>query len=102
MTLQEYLLTNGNSLNQVPRLECNDGFNMSVQASEHHYCYPRENNVIWTEVEIGFISDYEETLMSYCENIDKPLETVYSFVPIEIAQQVIDNHGGCEYEPTKD
>jgi len=94
MNLQEYLLTNRNSLSQVPRLECNDGFNMSVQASERHYCYPKENNVIWTAVEIGFPSGIEEFLMPYCENTDDPLDTVYSYVPIEIAQQVIDNHGG--------
>lgn len=29
-----------------PLIECADGYRYSVQASETHYCHPRENNLV--------------------------------------------------------
>ena len=37
------------------RIECADGFSMSVQASRFNYCEPRVDDAkAYTEVEVGF------------------------------------------------
>lgn len=78
----------------APRIVCADGFNLSVQASETHYCTPRDNKGPYTHVEIGFPSDVEPELMPYVEDAERPLDTVYAQVPIEVALAVINKHGG--------
>ena len=77
------------------RVECADGFSMSVQARESLYCTPRETNAPWySEVEVGFPSAREELLMDYCEEPQNPLETVYAYVPVGTVTNVIAKHGG--------
>lgn len=78
----------------APRLVCADGFNLSVQASETHYCKPRDNDGPYTHVEIGFPSDVEPEFMPYVEDAEQPLDTVYAQVPIEVVLAVINKHGG--------
>ena len=79
----------------APQVACADGFTMSVQVSETHYCRPRENDArYYFAVEIGFPSAREDLLMEYAEQEDKPTETVYGYVPVEIVDQVIEKHGG--------
>jgi len=78
------------------RVVCKDGFSMSVQASEHHYCYPK---VSWLDqryesVEIGFPNEQEDLLMPYAFDPEKPTKTVYEFVPAKIVLAIIDIHGG--------
>lgn len=34
-------------------LVCKDGTTLSVQASEYHYCHPRNNDGPWTAFETG-------------------------------------------------
>lgn len=76
-------------------ITCKDGFKMSVQASEMHYCSPRENNAeYYTTVEVGFPSEQEETLMPYAEEPVSPTETVYGWVPIQVVSAIIEKHGG--------
>jgi hypothetical protein len=81
-------------LDVAPRVVCADGFNMSVQAREHAYCSPRDNNGPWYQVEVGYPSERSELLMPYVEDSERPTQTVYGYVPIEIVAQVIDEHGG--------
>jgi len=77
---------------QVPRIVCADGFNMSVQVSEAHYCTPRVNDAEWyTAMEIGYPSEAEPLIMEYAGDKD---ETVYGYVPVEVIDAVIDKHGG--------
>ena len=45
--------------NQIPEIVCKDGTTLSVQASEFHYCTPRDNKGPYTHVEIGFPSTIE-------------------------------------------
>ena len=79
----------------APQVECADGFTMSVQVSESHYCRPRENDAgYYFSVEIGFPSAREDLIMEYAEQEDKPTDTVYGYVPVEIVDQVIEKHGG--------
>ncbi len=77
------------------RVECADGFSMSVQARETLYCTPRVNNApSYSEVEVGFPSAPEELLMDYCEEPQNPTETVYAYVPVQVVTNVIAKHGG--------
>ena len=78
------------------RVVCKDGFSMSVQASEHHYCYPKVSllDQRYESVEIGFPSKKESLLMPYAFDPEKPTKTVYEFVPAKIVLTIIDIHGG--------
>jgi hypothetical protein len=79
----------------VPLVECADGFSMSVQGSGSAYCTPRNDSGVYTEMEVGFPSAEDALLMPFAEDTDRPTETVYGYVPVEIILQVIANHGGC-------
>ena len=81
-------------LDRVPRIECADGFSMSVQADEFMYCTPRDSVGPWSKVEIGFPSERVEAFMEWAENSDNPTETVYGWVPLEVVAEVIEDHGG--------
>ena len=74
---------------------CADGFSMSVQASETHYCSPRETGAEkYTAVEIGYPSHGEPLLMYLAEEPERPTQTVYPFVPAQLVALVIAKHGG--------
>ena len=74
---------------------CADGFRMSVQADEFTYCSPRINDAErYTQVEIGFPSDYEELIIDWAESRDDPTGTVYGYVPVSVVTNVIAKHGG--------
>ncbi len=102
-----------------PRIVCNDGFSISVQASSFTYCHPRytqycasedvwliedgnegtvfvSNDYIpYDEVECGFPSEEDETLINYIETInDDPTKAVYPYTPIDIVEKLIEKHGG--------
>ena len=80
----------------VDRIKCKDGFTMSVQASKYHYCLPREDDVNYTNVEIGFPTKIENLIVEYAEDEYNLLNTVYGYVPIEIVEAVVLKHGGVE------
>lgn len=76
------------------RIECNDGFSISVQANTFSYCIPRENKAWpYSKVELGFPSTIDDLIEDFSE---KPgsTKTVYPYVPIEIVNQLIEKHGG--------
>jgi hypothetical protein len=85
---------NAASYVQCPRLTCQDGFSMSVQASPTHYSTPRDIVDEYTAVEIGYPSQEEELILEWAEDSDNPTGTVYGWVPVEVVEQVILNHGG--------
>lgn len=77
-----------------PRLYCNDGFSISVQASEFRECYPQLNGVQdYESVELGYPSSEDELINEYAEGVDYT-ETVYGYVPIEVVEKLIKKHGG--------
>lgn len=78
----------------TPRIKCADGFSMSVQATEGTYCTPRENQGPWEEVEVGFPSAEPDFIMQFAEQPEKPTETVYGYVPVELVEKLVDHHGG--------
>lgn len=82
-----------------PSIECSDGLILSVQASNTHYCQPRENNGPYSTVEIGFPSDVIPEIMEWAESPEKPTDTVYGYVPVEVVDAVIAAHGGIANAP---
>ena len=85
-----------------PRIQCADGFVVSVQASATHYCRPRDNNgVFYTAVECGFPSELPpDSWMEYAEQDDTPLDTVYCWIPFELVAETIEEHGGIDIGAT--
>lgn len=80
-----------------PKIICKDGFTVSIQASRWHYCSPCMNlpDGNYTEVEIGFPSEQLFELENYKEPYDSDDEPqVYAFVPYEMADALIEKHGG--------
>lgn len=82
----------------VKRIVCNDGFSVSVQASETDYCSPRETGAhpYWA-FELGYPSERDESLMQYAEDEDRPTNTVYGYVPVSVVEALIDKHGGIAF-----
>lgn len=78
------------------RIVCNDGFDMSVQGSQGHYCSPRKTQDWYDSMEIGFPNQEEELILEYAEEKNDPTRTVYGWVPCDIIQKVIDKHGGID------
>lgn len=105
-----------------PRIVCNDGYSVSVQASEYTYCEPRYtqwqnedgwqviNGNYWSSsktpmnfetdhftpyesVELGYPSEADELIYEYAEGNDYT-STVYGCVPVKIVEQLIEKHGG--------
>tara|TARA_Y100001938_G_C7920234_1_gene344105 strand:+ start:82 stop:399 length:318 start_codon:yes stop_codon:yes gene_type:complete len=78
------------------RIECADGFSMSVQASSSNYSDPRADGADkYTAVEVGFPNREERLLNPYMDgdNFD-PTDTVYAFVPAHIIVLLCAKHGG--------
>ena len=83
--------------NVLPRIELADGENISIQASGTHYCSPRDDHGPWSMVEIGFPScKPQKEMMVYAEDASNPTSTVYGYVPIQIACDFINQHGGLK------
>jgi len=80
------------------RITCADGFNLSVQATHSAYCTPRQNLGPWLEVEVGFPSADPELIMEYAEQPERPTETVYAYVPVNLVVELIALHGGPNAE----
>lgn len=81
--------------NIFPRITCMDGFSMSVQGHYGTYSHPRDDFAAhYTHVEVGFPSAREELLMEFAEEAERPTETVYGYVPVEVVAAVIQKHGG--------
>lgn len=71
----------------VPEVVCKDGTTLSVQASETHYCTPRENKGPYTEVEVWCVT-------APVTEFEYDSEEPSAYVPIEQVALFIDNHGG--------
>lgn len=81
----------------LPGVTCADGFRLSVQASEYHYCTPRETAKYYLSVEVGFPSERPEPWdewSKYAESGESPTDTVYGWVPAALVRDLIQAHGG--------
>jgi hypothetical protein len=82
----------------APRIQCNDGFSMSVQGSHFHYCSPREDNGFpYRSVEIGFPSGRLPEAHEYAEDKKRHTKTVFGYVPVRIVNEIIRKHGGIKW-----
>lgn len=86
-------------IDKRPRVVCKDGFTISIQASDYHYCTPREtfrprDGKTYSSVELGFPSMEDDLITYYAEDDDDYTKTVYGWVPISIVEQLIEKHGG--------
>lgn len=77
-----------------PRVQCADGYSVSVQAGWGIYSAPREDADHYTKVELGYPSHVDDELLPYAENPEDPTNTVYGYVPVELVDHVIQKHGG--------
>ena len=77
-----------------PRVICADGFTVSVQAGRGMYSTPREDADRYDAVELGYPSEADEQLMPYAETPERPTDTVYGYVPVELVDSVMEKHGG--------
>ena len=78
-----------------PYVLCKDGFTISVQASEFHYCTPRINGAVKYEtVELGFPNIEDSLIIDYAEESERPTDTVYGYVPVYIVNELVEKHGG--------
>ena len=77
------------------KIQCADGFEMSVQANEGAYCTPRVDGAdAYTHAEVGYPSLVEELLLPYAEDPDKPCVTVYGWVPAHVITIICAKHRG--------
>jgi hypothetical protein len=85
-----------------PRLECKDGFEISVQAHYGAYCTPRANGLAgeYTHVECGFPSSKVPELDEWKDGDrgvrETDTESVYGYVPIPVVLALIESHGGLK------
>lgn len=79
-----------------PEAVCADGFTLSIQASGMHYCRPSKDlqDGDYSEVELGNLSETVEEFLPFAEDDEAPLATVYGYVPVEIVDAVLAEHGG--------
>jgi len=72
----------------APPVRCVDGTTMSVQASEYHYSWPRENHGPYTQVEVWCCGEVP-AWAGYGDGEDP-----YAYLPIELVVEEIDRRGG--------
>jgi hypothetical protein len=76
-------------------VQLGDGTVMSIQASEFHYCHPRNNDSYeWESWEIGFPTQVIQELMAYVEDETQPIDTVYACVPTDVILDIINSRDG--------
>jgi hypothetical protein len=96
------------------RIQCVDGFNLSVIAGRGYYCTPRpallsglpdglassapsDYRGPYTAVEVGYPSERPEPWDEWsqrCEDEERPTSTVYGYVPVDMVRALIEAHGG--------
>ena len=91
----------GLTSSHTPKVVCNDGFEMSVQAGQSLYSEPRDVVDSYEEAEVGFPSEEESLITDYAEDQENLCDTVYGYVPCSIIDQVIKKHGGIDESKIK-
>ena len=90
-----------------PNIKCCDGFKFSVQASYYNYCEPKITGLdIYKSFEVLSKDDIDEFAL-YLSN-DRYIGTAtkkskinqYNYVPLNLIENLIENHGGIDKEAT--
>lgn len=78
-----------------PKVICQDGFMVSIQASSMYCCSPRNDTADEYEtVELGYPTKVESLIIQYAKCIEDPTGTVYLNVPVEVVDELLKQHGG--------
>lgn len=87
----------------LPKVYCKDGFNISIQIHNGSYCGSengiRKFGIDWKLVEWGFPSqpiDAEKYMSERAETING----VGGYVPVELMEELIEEHGGIDLQTT--
>jgi hypothetical protein len=73
---------------------CPDGFAVSIQANNFAYCSPSEDGALWYDsVELGYPNRDIPAWLPFAEDPERPMETVYGFVPTELVAETLTKHG---------
>ena len=105
--IEKYIKENQNKLIDgfvLPMVTCQDGFRISIQCGWGHYSSPKVSRRgalpdSPSHFELGFPSKYEELLSNFAQDITynkNNLDTVFSFVPVETVNGIINKHGGIK------
>ena len=79
----------GRDTDILPRAKTADGFEISIQASQYHYCCPRITfDGPYTAYELGYPSEDETLIESYREG------DIFPFVPSDLVEELVEKHGG--------
>lgn len=85
----------------IPRIYCKDGFNISIQISNYSYAGSengiRTYGMDWKLVEWGFPSQEIDAEKYNAEDPEHTMNTVGGYVPIELMEELIAEHGGLDY-----
>ena len=78
-----------------PRVQCMDGYSVSVQVGSCLYCSPRvDGAAYYVKVELGYPSEEDPLINDYTEDSENYTDTVYRYVPVEIVDALLQKHGG--------
>lgn len=105
MTLKDFFLitfsyTHDDKYANRPLIICNSGFTISAQASDYHYCSPRKKGYNFEEIEVGYPSEKCPSILNYAEDKRNPTKNIYAYVPFDLVEAIIINHGGINVEKT--
>lgn len=104
ITLQEFITRTNKEhvLGHIfrPKIVCNDGFFMSVQAGKGLYSDPRRTSPFYFQLEIGYPSLEEPLINEYAEQGRDYTDTVYPYVPVSLIEEVIEKHNGINEKET--
>jgi len=97
MDIKEFMKTKRKPDGSYPRIFCKDGFSMSIYASAEHSCVPKVDNAKeYFMVEVRFPVPQEDMLWAYYDTLAGM--GIYTFVPVDVVQQIVDKHGGLDME----
>jgi hypothetical protein len=85
--LQVFLAETEGPLPVAKPIRCNDGVEISVQASKYHYCSPKDSTGPWTHVEV--MMDVDDIRVLDLPHYGDPI----GYAPIEEVAQEILAHG---------
>lgn len=99
MNVNEFLQATkhtGKGFKPRKRMYCADGWNVSVQAGDGMYSYPRSNDADeYHAVELGYPSAGDERLREYADTEKEDMtQDVFGYVPVHVLQAIADDHGG--------
>lgn len=87
----------------LPRIYCKDGFSISIMIDNGHYCGSeigiRTFGIDWKLVEWGYPSQPIDGEKYMSENTETT-SSVGGYVPVELMEELIEEHGGIDLQTT--